>query len=200
MHVSNISPREYLTWTLVASIRSSPVDYCGSASSSFTWAGWACCLFQCWPVRCCSVLCAMRIFAEDRWRPTSKYDISRWGYSGRGEIKVFEHPVGIEPATSHLWDEDGTTRPLPVRLHCMLFKSLKLTLKWTCVFLLIPPNRPRNRPRLSRRPRTARVEKDWTRTQRQWRMTTDFCSLHFNDCTALLGLITMEPVMWSGHI
>jgi hypothetical protein len=47
--------------------------------------------------------------------------------------------------------------------------------------------------------RTARVEKDWTRTQRQLRMTADFCPLYFNDCIALLGLITMEQVIRSGQ-
>jgi hypothetical protein len=47
------------------------------------------------------------------------------------------------------------------------------------------------------RARTARVEKDWTRTRCQLRITADFCPLYFNDCTALLGLITMEPVIRS---
>jgi hypothetical protein len=46
-------------------------------------------------------------------------------------------------------------------------------------------------------PRTARVEQDWTQTWRQLGMTADFCPIYFNDCTALLGLITMEPVIQS---
>jgi hypothetical protein len=29
-------------------------------------------------------------------------------------------------------------------------------------------------------------------------MTAYFCPLYFNDCTALLGLITMKPVIRSG--
>jgi hypothetical protein len=47
--------------------------------------------------------------------------------------------------------------------------------------------------------RMARVEKDWTWNRHQLRMTADFCPLYFNDCTALLGLITMEPVIQSGQ-
>jgi hypothetical protein len=31
------------------------------------------------------------------------------------------------------------------------------------------------------------------------RMTANFCPLCFNDCSALLGLITMEPVIQSGQ-
>jgi hypothetical protein len=46
--------------------------------------------------------------------------------------------------------------------------------------------------------RTARVEKDWTRNRRQLRKTDDFGRFYFNDSTALLGLITMEPVIRSG--
>jgi hypothetical protein len=30
-------------------------------------------------------------------------------------------------------------------------------------------------------------------------MTADFCPIYFNDCTALLGLITMEPDIRSCH-
>jgi hypothetical protein len=30
-------------------------------------------------------------------------------------------------------------------------------------------------------------------------MMAYFCQLYFNDCTALLGLITMKPVIRSGH-
>jgi hypothetical protein len=48
--------------------------------------------------------------------------------------------------------------------------------------------------------RTATVEKDWTRTRCQLRMTAVFCPIYFNDCTALLGLITMEPVIRSRHL
>jgi hypothetical protein len=40
------------------------------------------------------LFCAMRVFAEGRWRQTSKYDVSQWGDSGRGEIKVCVHPAG----------------------------------------------------------------------------------------------------------
>jgi hypothetical protein len=40
------------------------------------------------------LFCAMRIFAEGRWRQTSKYDFSRRGDSRRGERKVFVHPAG----------------------------------------------------------------------------------------------------------
>jgi hypothetical protein len=47
-------------------------------------------------------------------------------------------------------------------------------------------------------PRTARVEKDWTRNRRRLRMTADLCPVYFNDCTALLGLIIMEPHIRSG--
>jgi hypothetical protein len=49
------------------------------------------------------------------------YDVSREGDSNsvESEEKSFVHPAGIEPATSRLWDEDGTTRPLPVH-HVML--------------------------------------------------------------------------------
>jgi hypothetical protein len=39
----------------------------------------------------------------------------------------------------------------------------------------------------------------WTRTRRQLRMTADFCPHYFIDCTALLGFITMEPVIRSGQ-
>jgi hypothetical protein len=42
--------------------------------------------------------------------------------------------------------------------------------------------------------RKARVEKDWIRTRRQLRKRADFCPYNFNDCTALLRLITVEPV------
>jgi hypothetical protein len=49
------------------------------------------------------------------------------------------------------------------------------------------------------RTRTVRVEKDWTRKRRQLRKTADFRSLYFNECTALLGLITIEPVIRSGQ-
>jgi hypothetical protein len=52
---------------------------------------------------------------------------------------------------------------------------------------------------LSATSRTARVEKDWTRNQRKLRITADLCPLYFNDCTALLGLITMEPHIRSGQ-
>jgi hypothetical protein len=44
------------------------------------------------------------------------------------------------------------------------------------------------------RPRTARLEKDWTRKRRRLRKTADLSPLYFNDCTALLGLITMDPI------
>jgi hypothetical protein len=47
--------------------------------------------------------------------------------------------------------------------------------------------------------RTARVEKDWTRPCRQLRMTADFCPIYLNDCTAILGLITIELVIWFRH-
>jgi hypothetical protein len=52
---------------------------------------------------------------------------------------------------------------------------------------------------------TVTLSKDsWSRegldtTRRQLRMTADFCSIYFNDGTALLGLITMEPVIQSRH-
>jgi hypothetical protein len=38
------------------------------------------------------LFCAMQIFAEDRWRQTSRYDISRWGDSRRGEKKNYCAP------------------------------------------------------------------------------------------------------------
>jgi hypothetical protein len=48
--------------------------------------------------------------------------------------------------------------------------------------------------------RTARVEKDWTRTRRHYARRP--ISAHFTSmtaCTALLELITMKPVIRSGH-
>jgi hypothetical protein len=51
--------------------------------------------------------------------------------------------------------------------------------------------------------RTAREEKDWTRRRWKLRKTADFSSLYFNDfndCTALLEAITMEPVIRSSQV
>jgi uncharacterized protein (UPF0335 family) len=45
----------------------------------------------------------------------------------------------------------------------------------------------------------ARVEKVWTWKRLQLGKTADFCPLDFNECTALLGLITMEPVIRCGQ-
>jgi hypothetical protein len=44
------------------------------------------------------------------------YDVSREGDSNsvESEKKSFCAAAGIEPATFGVWDEDGTTRPLPV--------------------------------------------------------------------------------------
>jgi hypothetical protein len=46
-----------------------------------------------------------------------------------------------------------------------------------------------------RQARTARVEKDWTRNWRQFRMTAYFCPLYFKNCPALIGLLTIELVI-----
>jgi hypothetical protein len=92
---------------LFSSFRSFPVDCKGS---TFFSPRVRIDLLSC----CCDVLCGCSW--KDRWRQTSKCDISRWGNSGRGKIKVFVHPAGIEPATTRLWDKDGTLRPLPLPL------------------------------------------------------------------------------------
>jgi hypothetical protein len=115
MHVTvtNVSHREYSD--LVASIRSSPVDRCGCAvvlhvggTSMLSFSG------QCWPVQCCSVLCGFlqRVDGAKRQTMTSVGEVT----AEEGREKFLCTQPGIKPATSRLWDEDGTTRPLPV--HC----------------------------------------------------------------------------------
>jgi hypothetical protein len=74
---------------LVASIRSSPVDCCGCAIVLHV-GGTSMLSFR---LTRAMLFCAMRIFTEGRWHQTSKYDVSRWGDSGRGEIKVFCAPI-----------------------------------------------------------------------------------------------------------
>jgi hypothetical protein len=95
------------TVELFSSFRSSPVDCSGCTFFSLRGRVE---LLSC----CCDVLCGFSW--KDRWRQTSKCDISRWGNSGRGKRKVFVHPAGIEPSISRLWEEDGTTRPSPVHM------------------------------------------------------------------------------------
>jgi hypothetical protein len=67
---------------------------------------------QCWPVRCCSVLCkfSRRVGGAKRQSMTSVGEVT----AEEGSEKFVCTQTGIEPATSRLWDEDGTTRPLPV--------------------------------------------------------------------------------------
>jgi hypothetical protein len=114
MHVTvtNVSPREY--FDLVASIRSTPVDFCGCAVVLLHVGGMSMLSFsgQCWPVRCCYVLCGflLRVDGAKRQTKTSVGEVT----AEEGREKFLCTQPGIEPATSRLWDEDGTTRPLPV--------------------------------------------------------------------------------------
>jgi hypothetical protein len=126
MHDTIVSPREYY---LVSSFRSSPVDCSGSAVFYLHVGGLSCCLY-------CDVLCcAMWIFVDRIDGAICHLTLcSRWGDSGSVERKVFVHPAGIKPTNSHLWEECGTTRPLPVHLslacNCMFSLTKIRSTSW----------------------------------------------------------------------
>jgi hypothetical protein len=69
-------------------------------------------LVLCWPVRCCSVLCGFlrRVDGAKHQSMTSVGEVT----AEEGREKFLCTQPGIKPATSRLWDEDGTTRPLQV--------------------------------------------------------------------------------------
>jgi hypothetical protein len=63
-------------------------------------------------VRCCSVLCGFfgRVDGAKHKSMTLVGEVT----AEEGREKFLFTQLGIEPATSRLRDEDGTTRPLPV--------------------------------------------------------------------------------------
>jgi hypothetical protein len=87
---------------------------------------------------CAMLFCAMRIFAEGRWRQTSKYDVGWWGDSGRGERKVLVHPAGNRTGNLSLMRRGWYYKTIASAVLSLMLEGRRIWVKgrvWTHVII-----------------------------------------------------------------